>query len=220
MRDCLTNFSRNEQKLTTDLSTSSFVNEDDSLCILAEDYLTVSKQLGDSAKTFSDILQQSVCDPLKIYGNEFGSVQAAIKKRDQQIADLLPVRSRLEKQKERERTGNNIVRAEQLKRSLSTMENEFKATNKQLQSDMNVMLELKPEYVEPSFLALIRAETNYYGECTKLFNSLVQSNSLQPNSRSPNQRIDKFVEPPPSELISQFFSDMQAIRALSIVADK
>lgn len=159
-------------------------------------------------------------DPLKKLATEFGSAQTAIKKRDQMIADVIPIRKNLEKVREKERTGTNIARTEQLKRSLSTIESDFKVVNKQLLNDMNCMLELKADYIEPSLLAFIRAETNYYGECTKLFNSLVFPSAASPGkSSSPGSKGGR-SEPPAAELLAQFNQDMSAIKALSIVGDK
>lgn len=173
--------------------------------------------MGDCSKEFSETVQITVNDPLKKLANEFGSAQAAIKRRDQMITDLLPVRKQLEKMKDKERTGTNVARTEQLRRSLSTMESDFKTVNKQLLTDMNAMLELRTDYIEPSLLALIRAETNYYGECTKLFNSLALHGGTSPNRNS--TRPVK-IEPSATELVALFNQDMQAIRALSIVSDK
>ena len=217
LKESFSTLARSEQKLTSDLSSCNQVYEEEYFRALAEEYHSVSKQMGDSAKQFSEIVQITVNDPLKKLANEFGSAQAAIKKRDQMITDLLPVRKQLEKLKEKDRTGTNIARTEQLKRSLSVMEGDFKSTNKQLLNDMNTMLELRADYIEPSLLALIRAETNYYGECTKLFNSLVLHSGTSPNRTSPKATKS---EPASSELLAQFNQDIQAIRALSIVADK
>ena len=136
------------------------------------------------------------------------------------IVDLAPVRKNLEKMKDKERTGTNVARTEQLKRSLSTMECDFKQANKQLLNDMTTLLELRADYIEPSLLAFIRAETNYYGECTKLFNALIPPNGSSPGKGgSPNSKGGR-SEPPVSELMAQFNQDMHAIRALSIVGDK
>ena len=136
------------------------------------------------------------------------------------IADVIPIRKNLEKVREKERTGTNIARTEQLKRSLSTIESDFKVVNKQLLNDMNCMLELKADYIEPSLLAFIRAETNYYGECTKLFNSLVFPSAASPGKSSSPGSNGGRSEPPAAELLAQFNQDMSAIRALSIVGDK
>lgn len=212
MKECFLSLARAEQKLTSDLASCYQVYEEEDFRALAEEYHSVSKQMGDCAKTFSETIQVTVNDPLKKLANEFGSAQAAIRKRDQMITDLLPLRKQLEKLKEKERTGTNIARTEQLKKSLSLMENDFKTTNKQLLVDMHTLLELRADYIEPSLLAFIRTETNYYGECTKLFNSLVAKNKDASSSTR--------HEPPPSDLISMFNQDMQAIRGLSIVADK
>ena len=191
------------------------MHDDENFRVLAEEYHSVSKQMGDLAKNFSDILQITVCDPLKKYGNEFASAQAAIKKRDQLISDLIPARGKLEKMREIEKTGTNIAISEQLRRQCSAMEGDFKTVNNQLLADMNSMLDTRADYIEPSFLAFIRAQTDYYGECTKLFNSLVHSGTSPSNSPMPKKN-----EPPPSELMVQFNQDMQVIRALSIVSDK
>ena len=217
LKECFSALARCEQKLTLDLSSCNQVYEEENFRALAEEYHSVSKQMGDCAKQFSEIMQVTVNDPLKKLANEFGSAQAAIKKRDQMIADLIPIRKQLEKLKEKERTGTNIARTEQLKRTLSTMEADFRVANKQLLNDMNALLELKADYIEPSLLAFIRAETNYYGESTKLFNSLVLP-STSPKS-SPQSKSGR-TEPPTVELIAQFNQDMQAIRALSIVGEK
>ncbi len=217
LKECFATLARCEQKLTSDLLSWNQVYEEENFRAVAEEYHSVSKQMGDCAKQFSEIIQITVNDPLKKLAQEFGSAQGAIKKRDQMITDLLPVRKQLEKLKEKERTGTNIARTEQLKRTLSVMESDFKSTNKQLLNDMNTMLELRGDYIEPSLLALIRAETNYYGECTKLFNSLALHSGTSPDRNSP--KASK-CEPASSELIAQFNQDMKAIRALSIVADK
>lgn len=217
LRDSFSALARSEQKLTAGLSSCNQVYEEETFRALVEEYHSVAKQMSDSSKQFSDVVQITVNDPLKKLATEFGSAQGAIKKRDQMITDLLPVRRQLEKMKDKERTGTNIARTEQLKRSLAVMEGEFKGTNKQLLNDMNTMLELRADYIEPSLLALIRAETNYYGECTKLFNSLVLHSDTSPYRTSP--RVTK-SEPAASELEARFNQDMQAIRALSIVADK
>lgn len=217
LKDCFSALARCEQKFTSDLSSCNQVYEEEHFRALAEEYHSVSKQMGDCAKHFSEIVQLTVNDPLKKLAQEFGSAQGAIKKRDQMIADFLPVRKQLEKLKEKERTGTNIAKTEALKRSLSVMESDFKLVNKQLLNDMNTMLELRADYIEPSLLALIRAETNYFGESTKLFNSLALHSGTSPNRNSPKSAKS---EPASSELIAQFNQDMQAIRALSIVSDK
>lgn len=217
LKDSFSALARSEQKLTAGLSSCNQVYEEEHFRALVEEYHSVTKQMGDSSKQFSDIVQLTVNDPLKKFATEFGSAQGAIKKRDQMITDLLPVRRHLEKMKDKERTGTNIARTEQLKRSLAVMEGDFKATNKQLLNDMNTMLELRADYIEPSLLALIRAETNYYGECTKLFNSLVLHSDASPHRNSPKATKS---EPAAAELIARFNQDIQAIRALSIVADK
>lgn len=213
LKECFLTLARTEQKLTSDLSSACYqAYEEEDFRALAEEYHSVSKQMGDCAKVFSETIQVTVNDPLKKLANEFGSAQGAIKKRDQMITDLMPVRKQLEKLKEKERTGTNIARTEQLKKSLSLMENDFKTMNKQLLTDMHTLLELRADYIEPSLLAFIRAETNYYGECTTLFNSLVAKHKdLSSSIRH---------EPPASELASLFNQDMLAIRGLSIVADK
>ena len=216
LKECFLNLARCEQKLTSDLSSCNQVHEEESFRLLAEQYHSVTKQMGDSTKQFADTVTITVNDPLKKLGNEFGSAQTSIKKRDQMIADILPLRKSIEKLKEREKTGTNVARMEQMKRSLSTMESDFRIANKQLLMDKNAMLNLKTVYMEPSLYAFIRAETSYYRECTKLFNSLVDNGTV---SRGGNIERNR-CEPPASELTAQFNADMQAIRALSIVSNK
>lgn len=120
------NLARAEEKLSQDLSQSNLVHSDEDFCSMVEEYHSVTKQMSDSAKVCTDLLQLTIYNPLKKYGAEFASAQAAIKKRDQLITDLLPFRGKLEKLRERERTGSNIARTEQLKRQLSTLESDFK----------------------------------------------------------------------------------------------
>jgi len=211
LKECLMNLARAEEKLSQDLSQSNLVHSDEDFCSMVEEYHSVTKQMGDSAKVCTDLLQLTIYNPLKKYGAEFASAQAAIKKRDQLITDLLPFRGKLEKLRERERTGSNIARTEQLKRQLSTLESDFKTTNRQLLEDMNHMLDLRADYMEPSILAFIRCKTEYYGECTKLFNCLLRQHHASRSS---------VTEPNSSQLTAQFDHDMQAIRALSIVSDK
>lgn len=216
LKECLQNLARSEQKLTSNLSLCNLVHEDDKFRTLAEEYHSVSKQMGEKVKEFSDTLQFTIVEPLKKLGNEFGSAQTAIKKRDLLVADLLPIKNKLEKLKDRDRTGTNIARSEQLKKSLHSQHEEFRKANRELLNDMNYLLDLKGDYIEPSLLAFIRAETVYYGECMKLFSSL-----MQPASDLNSPSLDtNLTEPPASDLIAQFSQDMQAMRLLSIVADR
>jgi len=215
LRECFLNLARCEQKLTEDLAACNQVHKDDNFRQLAEQYLSVAKQAADCTKQFSDTLFITVSDPLKKLANEFGSAQMAIKKRDQMIMDLQPLKRSIEKLKEREKTGTNVARLEQFKRNLSTAESDFKIVNKQLLADQNAMLNLKAIYMHPSLYAFIRAETHYYWEYTKFFNS-VAGTSLDHNPLTSGNRC----EPPASQLTAQFNNDMQAIRSLSIVSTK
>lgn len=57
LKECFVDLARCEQKLTSDLSSCRQVHEEESFRTLAEEYHSVSKQMGDCAKEFSEILQ-------------------------------------------------------------------------------------------------------------------------------------------------------------------
>lgn len=60
LKECFSQLARCEQKLTSDLSSCNQVYEEENFRALAEEYHSVSKQMGDCAKQFSETIQVGI----------------------------------------------------------------------------------------------------------------------------------------------------------------
>merc|ERR1711978_455548 len=71
-----------------------------------------------------------------------------------------------------EKTGNNIVKTDQAKRSYLMAKDDFEKANRLLLLELPQFYERRVDYFQPSLQALIRAQVDYYGESTRLFTHL------------------------------------------------
>jgi len=203
--DCLSSLQKLETKMASDLTNCTLVHEKEELRKLAEDYSSVVYQMGHATDDLAQLSQKTVVDPMKKLNGEFASIQSAIKKRDQSLAECQRCQQKYEKMQKLERTGSNIVKTEQAKRSFQMSKEDFDRQNRLLLLEMPQFYAKRVDYFQPCLQALIRSQVDYYGETTRLFTHLVTA--------SPDRATLKTDE----QFRKDFEKNMSQIRALSIV---
>lgn len=204
--ECLAELAKHEQKLTSNLSASPLCHYDCSLRVMAEEYYSIVCQLDQNTNELILVSQKAFVDPMKRFSAIFGHMGTAVKKREQQTQEVQKWQTRFEKQQEKEKTGPNIAKTEQLRRQLAQANEELSEQNAILLRELPKLFDGRMEYIQPCLEALIRGEVEYFGENIRLFNELAQS------TNRPVVRDDDFMQPVQKKLTE--------IRALSIVADE
>jgi len=189
--ECLTSLQRQEEKVASDLSNSTVCQENPELRRLAEDYSSTVYQLGHTTDDLSLLSDKTVVDPLKKLTGEFPSIQAAVKRRDLVLQECLRAQLKWEKIAKLERTGPNIVKIEQAKRSYQLAKDDYDKANRLLLMELPQFYDKRVDYFQPSLQALIRAQVDYYGESTRLFSHLPQTQPQPVSDAEYNRELER-----------------------------
>jgi len=171
--DCLSCLHKAEEKLASDLVNSDICQGDPELKTMCDKYVSVVYQQGHNTEDLMDLGQRTVVEPMKKLAGEFPHIQAAIKKRDQTLAEVIRNQQKWEKMQKLERTGQNIVKTEQAKKCFQASKEDFEKQNRLLVMELPQFYEKRVEYFQPSLQALIRSQVDYYGESTRLFSNMI-----------------------------------------------
>merc|ERR1712080_95801 len=144
----------------------------------------------------------TVVDPMKKLTGEFPSIQAAVKRRDLVMQECLRCQQKWEKMNKLERTGGNVVKIEQAKRSYQLARDDYEKANRLLLIELPQFYDKRVDYFQPSLQALIRAQVDYYGESTRLFTHLSPGQTNPITDTEYNRELER---------------KMSQIRSLSIV---
>ena len=173
--ECITNLHKLEQNMTSELSNSPIINEHPSLRNVAEDYQSVVYQMGHNTDDLAQLSQKTVVDPLKKLNPEFGAIAAALKRRDTALSEAIKAKAKWEKAEKQEKTGANVVRADQAKKAWHSARDDYESQNKLLLLELPQFYEKRIDYFQPCLQALVRSQVNFYGETNGLFTHLVSA---------------------------------------------
>jgi len=178
--ECANGLHRLERKMSSDLTNSPLCREYEDghqdLKKVAEDYQSVVYQLGHATGDLTHLSQKTVVEPMKKLTAEFGSIAAALKKRDATLNECLKCQTKVEKLAKLDKT-QNAAKIEQGKKSYLQIKDDFDTQNRLLLLELPQFYEKRVDYFQPCLQALIRAQVDYYGESTRLFTHLVSTNA-------------------------------------------
>jgi len=206
--ECANGLHRLERKMSSDLTNSPSCREyeeTENLRKISEGYQSVVYQLGHATGDLTHLSQKTVVEPMKKLTAEFGSIAAALKKRDATLSECLKCQSKLEKLS-KDKTIANQVKIEQAKKSYLQSKEDFESQNRLLLLELPQFYEKRVDYFQPCLQALIRAQVDYYGESTRLFTHLVST-----NKDTKYQSNEEFQE--------ELDKNISVIKSLSIVSN-
>ena len=224
--ECITNLHKLEQNMSSELSNSPLIQEHENLRKVAENYQSVTYQIGHNTDDLAQLSQKTVVDPLKKLNPEFGAIAGALKRRDTTLNEALKAKAKWEKADKLEKTGTNVVKAEQAKKAWIAARDDYENQNKLLLLELPQFYDKRVDYFQPSLQALVRSQVNFYGESNGLFTHLVSTTSekdeINDITESNHDRPVKTSKSVPKVTSDKNFNDdlekqLSALRSLSIV---
>lgn len=167
--ECVGKLQDFELCLSSSLLNNSLCREDPPLRSVAECYHSVVYQTRDHTENLKMIARRTVAEPCKKLSPEFNNVANALKKRESAIKECQNAVAKHDKASKAAKTGQNIVRVTQAKRSMESAQEEFDSQNGLLLLEMPQFHEKRLEYFQPCLQALVRSQVNYYGETNALY---------------------------------------------------
>ena len=224
--ECITNLHKLEQNMSSELTNSPLIHEHSDLRKVAENYQSVTYQMGHNTDDLAQLSQKTVVDPLKKLNPEFGAIAGALKRRDTALNEALKAKAKWEKAEKQEKTGANVVRTEHAKKAWTAARDEYETQNKLLLLELPQFYEKRIEYFQPCLQALVRSQVNFYGETNGLFTNLVFATLEQLDTNEEGEKSKEIIENhrtmAPKLVSDQDFDEdldkqLSALRSLSIV---
>lgn len=198
---------RSEMKMVQDLANSALVREEETLQPLAEHWSGTATKLEQISNELNTNYQKTVVEPMKRFSTIVPSTQAAVKKRDQSLQEYSRCLAKVEKYREKERTGPNVVKLDAARKALLWAKDDFETQNSVLTGELPRFYEHRIDYVQPCFQALIRSQVKYYTDARNMYTDL-------------SRKLSGEKDDLPSDVYNQRIQQKLAeIRALSITLD-
>lgn len=162
--------------------------------------------------------QTQVIDPMKKLNSLFPQVYEAIKRRQHAFNELCKQQSKLEKALEKERTGVQIVKNEQLKQLVTNAKQQFQREHSLLMEELPKLYNSRVDYIRPCVSALLESQAKFYDSYSSFYDSILNLN----NQEMMNQFTTQDSEASQSISVEKIDDDIQKclneIKSLSIVA--
>ncbi len=176
--------------------------------------------------------QQQVIEPMKKLNSLFPQVYEAIKRRQQAYNEFTRQQSKLDKALEKERTGPQIVRNEQLNQLVQNAKQQFDREHSLLMEELPKLYNSRVDYIRPCVQALLESQANFYDNYTSFYESILEchkSDSIVSNliNKDNNRDDDDDDDLEPSnndknktdnEIDDEIQKCLNEIKSLSIVA--
>lgn len=201
--EAITSACKAGQKLGNDLASSPVVQETD-LKETVDEFRDTMKEMANLAAQLRNHEQKTVIEPMKKFTQIFPSVDKAVRKRDQKMAECEKLQAKVEKLKDRSSQHTSKLEATQC--DLAKCKPEFERLDLQLNQEIPQLYEGRIDYFEPCFEALIKSQMQYYECCDYLLGELEAKMHSEDEDMS-DDAIEKRSQ-----------QQLSAIKALSIVA--
>lgn len=180
VNESLLAMNRAEIKLTNDLSNSSLCQQHSpELRELTEDWHTFNQQLTNCADDLNINIQLIVLEPIKRLQYALKEIRAMLKKREHCQQEIASYTQRLAKLADKEKTGQNLVKQEQLRQVLAGHEDEYGKYNQLIMEQLSPFIDARINYFQPCLEALVRAEALFWADTISALNSSPRLSAVQ-----------------------------------------
>ncbi|CAL1534623.1 unnamed protein product [Lymnaea stagnalis] len=197
---------KSEHKLSQDLLQTQLCTSEESFKNLIKKWDDEMERMEKNMTDRNVLLARSVLEPLKKYVGIFPYAQVAVKRREQSLQEFQKCQDRVSKYKERDRTGQNVVKLDVSTKAFHAAQVDFNNQNTTLMEDIPKMIDDRTDYLQPSLEAEIKSQVQYTTEAVKVYGDL--SNLM--NGHREHSKHD---------YASQIQQALTELRALSITAD-
>jgi hypothetical protein len=140
-----------------------------------------------SCESLKHSCQTQVIEPMKKLNTIFPTVYTAIKRREQTYNELLKQQAKLDKAQERERTGVNLVRIEQLKQLVQIAKQQFQKEHLFLMEELPKLYNSRLDYIRPCVNSLLQSQANFYENYSKFYDSILNCHSANEQNQQQSQ---------------------------------
>jgi len=129
----------------------------------------------------------------------------------------------LDKALEKERTGAQLVRIEQLKQLVATSKQQFQREHTLLMEELPKLYDSRVDYIRPCVTALLESQAKFYDSYALFYESILNLNSTASvENEERNESLDSSSSPQQRLAVDKIDSEIQKclgeIKSLSIVA--
>lgn len=122
--------------------------------------------------------QTQVIEPMKKLNSMFPQVYEAIKRRQNAFNELCKQQSKLDKALEKERTGIQIVKIEQLKQLVATCKHQFEREHSLLMEELPKLYNSRVDFIRPCVSALLESQAQFYASYSNFYESVLSLNHI------------------------------------------
>nr|XP_039250960.1 bridging integrator 3-like [Styela clava] len=167
----------------------------------------LKKTMSDCGRMTQDknqLIQKTLVDPMKKYNSIFPHLNSQIKSHEKCQQEYKRLQAKVDKLNEKEETGSNLVKKQNLKKDLTPVKDEFEAKHSMLLDEFPAFYNSRLQYLQPLFESLVLTQSWHHNELNKLFNTAL--NDL--TNGEPERDLEEDVR-----------ETLEQIRALSITQD-
>ena len=164
MTEAMQSLSRMEVKLTTDLSNSPLCQQEPDLRNLTEEWHSFNCRLTEGSTDYIDTVTKTVIEPTKRVSKMMEEFRMALKKRDELQVKINKTKDRVNKLKDKEKTGTNLVSLQKQKQLLESMEEEYRRHNELVMSELPKFLATRIDLIQPSVEGYTKAKVLFWGD--------------------------------------------------------
>ncbi len=129
----------------------------------------------------------------------------------------------MDKALEKERTGAQLVRIEQLKQLVATSKQQFQREHTLLMEELPKLYDSRVDYIRPCVTALLESQAKFYDSYALFYESILNLNSTASvENEERNESLDSSSSPQQRLAVDKIDSEIQKclgeIKSLSIVA--
>lgn len=205
----------------TDLN-ANFQNEEIEFLAKLKLWKDLLNEHNSTCDNLKSSCQTQVIEPMKKLNSLFPQVYEAIKRRQHAFNELCKQQSKLDKALEKERTGVQIVKIEQLKQLVATSKQQFQREHTLLMEELPKLYNSRVDYIRPCVSALLESQAKFYDSYSKFYDSILNLNEKSSNQILDNNSDNNNQETIQSVSVEKIDNDIQKclgeIKALSIVA--
>lgn len=122
--------------------------------------------------------QTQVIEPMKKLNSMFPQVYEAIKRRQSAFNELCKQQGKLDKALEKERTGIQIVKIEQLKQLVVTTKHQFEREHALLMEELPKLYNSRVDFIRPCVSALLESQAQFYDSYSNFYDSVLSLNGV------------------------------------------
>lgn len=167
-----------------------------------------------SIENFKQSNQTNVIDPMKNLNSIFPQVYQAIKGRESAYKELVKQQEKLEKLQDKERTGPNLVRINELNQVVKSLKQQFQNEHLFLMEELPKLYNSRVDLIKPCVNSLINNQAKFYSEYSSFYESVFKPTSTSQEAQPDERETDLEIESLNAD-VQKYLKD---IKSLSIVA--